>query len=76
MCADGLTKGACDRDSLIVITSTGLWKFVCDVPVAYIAETLRQDFSLYIYIAETGRPEPSLSYGSRLPTSGDDSCSP
>ena len=46
LCADGLTKGPCDRDSLIVITSTGLWKFVGDSPVTYIAGTLRQDFTL------------------------------
>ena len=56
-----IDEGSLRRSMLIELTSTGLWKFVGDAPVAYIAETLRQDFSLYIYIAETLRPEPSLS---------------
>ena len=48
VCADGLTKGASDRDSLNVITSTGLWKFVADAPLAYIAEPLRWVGSPYL----------------------------
>ena len=48
VCADGLTKGACVLDSLNVITSTGLWKFVADAPLAYIAEPLSWVCSPYL----------------------------